>query len=189
MVYRTQPNFPRCNGACDAAEEHVMRFIRNDMVILRFRAGDRFSIAGHYPLLAEYRGGTPLYCAYYEGNFPGQSGKQRIDIAILNGIRPENIKFVSRLSDGSFVTTVCKDIRVYALRYDPYAYDLCERYSSREKEDVPGIDATGPFSWKFERRLPDIKVRKPISPDEASIRAPRLLWVESLIDWCDEDIL
>ena len=48
---------------------------------------------------------------------------------------------------------------VLVLRYDPESYKLCEYYASQSKEAI-GMDATGPFSWKFRRNLPDIKALK-----------------------------
>lgn len=77
---------------------------------------------------------------------------------------------------------------VPALKYDPHSYNLNKHYTmNAEGED--GMDATGPFLWKFHRKLSGIpENQESMSPEEASIRAPRMLWAEVLVG-SDEDIL
>lgn len=107
-------------------------------------------------------------------------------VAIPNGIRPVDIKIRGHSVDGSVTlikSSSWKDIYIQVLRYDPCAFALSEYYSSRGKE-ADGMDAIGPFSWKFHRKLQDIGAREQAS----CIRASRILWREALIEPTEENI-
>lgn len=157
-----------------------MEYDWEDFVAVHFDGGHTFTSTGHYPFIAGYTtAGEPLYSAYL--SIPGKPS--HVDVAIPNGVRLENIRIKLHYADGS--TTLTKpygSISIYALRYDPSAYDLSEYYSSKVKE-AGGMDATGPFSWKSIKKLPDPRPDEQLSVDEASIRAPKMLWVEVLFEF------
>lgn len=69
---------------------------------------------------------------------------------------------------------------IHALRYDAHKYVLCARYSSQSRNEGC-MDPTGPFSWTFHKKLPNMDSSNAMAPDEATIRALRLLWYEVFI--------
>ena len=148
-----------------------------DLVVLIFDAADNFSSAGHYPLIAGYtEDSRPLFYSV--------DHERLYKIAIPNGYRPERLKIRTHYTDGSTDIKMLGSFRVYALRYEPHAYEMCEKYSS-PGENANGMDATGPFAWNFHKKLPDHnKAREgDVRPDRASaIRAPGFLWNEILIE-------
>lgn len=147
-----------------------------DLVVLIITTADIFSSAGHYPLIAGYtEDSEPLF---YSVNH-----EKLYSIAIPSGHRPERLKIKTHYLDGSTDIKVLGSFRVYALRYEPHAYEMCEKYSSRE-ETANGMDATGPFAWNFHRKLPDNGAREShVRPDKANtIHAPGFLWNEILIE-------
>lgn len=161
-----------------------MEYDSGDAVSLCIEAGCTFSSAGHYPLIAgNSAAGVPFYCAQL-------SETRCFEIAIQSDVRPEEIGLKLYNADGSI--TIIKpqyfgqSMLIEALRYDPHAYELSEYYSSR-KEEANCMDATGPFSWKFHRKLPDIQPREKLSCGEASIRAPEILWLEAFTELNDEE--
>lgn len=124
-----------------------MEYDDTDIAILKVQTGDTFRIAGHHPLLAGYTAdGEPLY----------MSEKSFCDIPVPENTQPENVKIRKHYLDGSTIIEAISHFSVSMLRYDPESYNLCEHYSSQKKEEI-GMDATGPFSWKFHRMLPDNK--------------------------------
>lgn len=158
-----------------------MEYDRENIVTLTIHSGRVFSSAVHYPLIAGYTiAGEPLYCALLS-----PSG---LDIAIPDGVCLENISIREHNAGESAKLIESSDrlLLVDALRYEPRAYVSNKYYSSRERE-MDAMDATGPFSWKFHRKLPKIKSRNQASLDETSNRAPKsLLWSEVVIE-LDED--
>ena len=157
-------DYKHCSGECGAVEEHVMEYDDTDIAILEVRTGDIFRIAGHHPLLAGYTAdGEPLYMSEYFFR----------DVPVPENAQPENVKIKEHYLDGSTAIEARSHFSVSMLRYDPESYDLCEHYSSRKKEEI-GMDATGPFSWKFHRMLPDSK------PGEVWPHGP--LWCEVLTE-------
>ena len=168
-----------CNGECGATEEHMMEYDNQDLATLSVDARDTFSSTGHYPLLAGHtKDRRPTYCSTIHA-YPIVSGF--LDIPIQDNIKPDDIKIRIHYSTGSIVINGFSSIHIKGLRYDPGSYSLCEHYSSQAKE-ANDMDATGPFSWKFHRKLPDIKPPRSMSPDEAMIRAPEFIWAELLIE-------
>lgn len=66
-------------------------------------------------------------------------------------------RFLRRLEvKGTFGLTGIEEsdvaVFVLVLKYDVEAYDRCGLYAGRYSE--VGMDPTGPFSWKFVRKLP-----------------------------------
>lgn len=170
-----------------------MNFDGQDIVTLYMEAhsGGMFSSAGHHALLAGYAAsGRPLYTASIRSSvdsydFSGAS------VAIPDGVPLEEIKLKSHKADGSMAITALSHVDYIdfdVLRYDSPAYDLCDYCSTRGKE-AGGMDATGPFAWTFHRKLPDIKPRERISLNEASILAPRRIWLDVVIESDEEEAI
>ena len=84
-------------------------------------------------------------------------------IPIQENTRPEDVKTKWLYSDGRTDTRRIDCFYIPVLSYDPEAYSLCEYYSLKA-EDANGMDATGPFSWKFHRKLFDISSSDDMPP-------------------------
>ena len=69
-------------------------------------------------------------------------------------------------------------VYVLALKYDPDAYNQIKYNVDARKSE--GMDATGPFSWKFYRKLPDTEAQRQCSSPGFRHFWPELLWVESI---------
>lgn len=153
-----------------------MEYEIQNVISLYIDAGCIFSSTDHYPLVAGYTaGGEPLYDAWL--TIPG-AARTYARIAIPSGIRPERVTIKVHNADGSITLIQPSDatsLSVNALRYDPHAYDLNEYYSKRGKEECD-MDSTGPFSWKFYKRLPVIQTGK------------KVMWEEALIETDEEEI-
>lgn len=164
-----------------------MEYDSGDVATLSIKTGCAFSTTGHYPLIAGYTAaGEPLY----SGKLPDSYNFGYFDFAIPSNARPEEINIKLHNADGS-VTTFRppqdgQTVFITALLYDPHAYDLCNHYSIKGKE-ASGMDATGPFSWKFLRKLPATRFHEQLLPDKASIRAPLMVWVEASIELEEND--
>lgn len=156
----------KCDGECGAVEEHAMYYDEEDLLKLSISPKRVFSSAGHYPLIAGYTAsGEPLYCESTGG------------VAVPNGVRAGKVRIKVHYADGSTEQTLetWEIFQINVLRYNPQAYKLSGLYSSRG-EEAGGMDATGPFSWKFHRKLPDIQPREEPPPNKTSNHAARRLW-------------
>lgn len=150
-----------------------MEYNETDTATLTICYGRTFSSTGHYPLLAGHTAtGIPLYYAKFAGG-----------VAVPEGVQAGGVKVKIHNTGGStrLIEGHLKFIHVPALRYDPYSYKLSGYNSFRGKE-AGGMDATGPFSWKFHRKLPVTRPSERISPDEASLSLPEEIWRELLIE-------
>lgn len=147
----------------------------------------------------------PLYIA--------KEGKRLNDfhyLAIPSGVRLEHVGVRLHYSDGSVEIGAASFLDVPVLLYDPEAYSSIEYYLSQE-EFTGGMDATGPYSWKFSRKLPVVRKTTDelegshITDEEHSVQSgglaeesghaqrysftsrPReLVWIEALIDRWEE---
>lgn len=126
-------------------EEHIMEFDCEDLVILETKSGCAFSRESHYPPIAGHTGaGEPYYIS---------EGPELKSIAHLDAVQPEHTVINQHNAHGSAgLSRLSRDVRIYALRYDPDAYGMSEYYSSRGK-GADGMDATGPFSSKHQKKL------------------------------------
>ena len=79
-------------------------------------------------------------------------------------------------------------MHIPALRYDPAAYTQ-SKYYMNDAGESEGMDATGPFSWKFHRKLLYATPQEQAHLGAASMSEPRSLWTEPVMGWREEDIL
>lgn len=132
-------------------------------------------LVGHHPIVAGHTvAGDPIYFTSLIGKGPyGHS------IIIPSGARPENIKIKRYHADGSIALfpPCYESVALDALRYHLQAYEWSEYYPSKGKE-AGEMDPTGPFSWKFHRKLLDTPSWKQLCP----IHAPLVLWREVSIE-------
>lgn len=158
-----------------------MKYDQEDAAILEVDVEGTFASDGHYPIIAGYTAaGEPLYYSWINL----VESYRTITIAIPSDVTRENIKLKVYKEDGSIAIAELAsdgDLYIVTLRYDPHAYDSSELHASRGKTAC-GMDATGPFSWKFHRALPDIQPQEQLDPDKASFYAPQILWVETLVE-------
>lgn len=135
----------RCNGECGAVEEHVMEI--NGYMILQVKPEDSLSTAGHHPVLAGYSpDGSACFIAYNAVEIPH---------TVCDGTRSKDLRFRAHYEDGSVkdedIYAQKHDImKVFCLRYDPFVYE----HTDGASPNSVGMDATGPYSWKFNRKLP-----------------------------------
>lgn len=158
-----------------------------------------FSKQDHFPLFAGHAlNDEPLYFAYLQ-----QTGPHVLHLAVPDGACPEKLRVRFHFMDGSIKETVFRPGRVtlavHVLRYDPDAYSRSKHYPPKAGISDE-MDATGPFSWKFHRRLPDTQSKVESSLDEMitahaeprrcrSDAVRRLRWVETVVEPHEEDIL
>ena len=153
----------------------MLKYDKADTIVIHVhpqKAFSTFSSAAHHPIVVGYTDdGIPLY-------FAEMLSVDESMIAIRDGTDLRKTRIRWRYSDKIVTKRISSCSRtdvlmVPILKYDPYAYELGTKYMSKVGM-TEGMDATGPFSWKFHRKLP----RDLVSVDEPSIHAPRLLWAE-----------
>ena len=138
-----------------------------DIATLCLRDGENICSAGHYPLLVGYTvDGEPLYML------------ELPHIPIPENARPGYVKIKEHYAypKGSTYIRTIEGFLVLVLRYDPESYNLCKQYSPQAKEAI-GMDATGPFSWKFHRKLQDIEARE----ENRRFCGDKVIWSEVLV--------
>lgn len=132
----------------------------------------------HYPIISGYTSdGKELY----HGQL--RFGSRTFGLSIPNGVRPEKISLKRHYSDGSMEVLDNSDsigpLSVTVLAYDPDTYSLNSMYLSRQSSEADNMNANGPFSWAFSRKLLS---RQSLSTSKAKDGKRRLLWTETLID-------
>lgn len=199
-------SYAKCNGECGATDEHLLRYVARDTTAICIDKASTFLQHGHYPLVA---GRTPdgelLYLAKISAR------KKQHYLAIPNGIRQQKIKLKVHYADGTEKSATSSIIdgsmKIPVLAYDPESYKSSGYYASR-REFSGGMDATGPFSWKFNRKLSKkqkatdgIESSESVNgkrgkrtegvegqPEDAMlrqllVRGPEIEWVQALIDY------
>lgn len=173
----------KCNGECDAVEEHTLRYASNDTAELDIHICATTSLRDeHYPLIAGCKPDVEIvYIVEAHTDAIGHS----VFVAIPDGICREQLSLKLYYLDGSEETVDSYLAEVPVLLYAPEAYSLTEYYSS-QWEHSGGMDATGPYSWKFSRKLPDTRESADAAEGCESDDEKEVLWAEALIDHWDE---
>lgn len=139
-----------CKGECGGYEQHCVDFDPIDLLPIRLTQETGISLKEHHPFLAGYTpDGRPSYVFWL---------RDQHDILHYGcGPTVREARFLRQLEvKGAFGLTgiVESDVAVFVLvlKYDVEAYDRCGLYADRYSK--AGMDPTGPFSWKFVRKLP-----------------------------------
>lgn len=112
---------------------------------------DHLSIAGHIPFLAgAAEDGGKLFIAR-----ACDLSKRIVMHGVAAGTRPSNLICRVHCVDGStydedLYPQTGKGMQVLCLRYDPFIYNMKKSASA----DCIDMGATGPYTWKFNRKLP-----------------------------------
>lgn len=134
-------------------EEHVLTYVSEHITELSIDGNVPFLRDGHYPLIAgsSYASnGNPLYVAKA---WMKSLGSHYQYLAIPDGVRLERLSVKLHYSDEPAQIIAVTSLDVPLLSYDPSAYAAADCYSSHWKSPS-GMDATGPYSWRFSRKLP-----------------------------------
>ena len=139
-----------CEGECGATEEHVMQFDWYDVMRIQVARDKPLSMCGHHPLVAGRQADGRLsyvFELYPEDDlwYPG------------SGPTAEEARFLQRSPEANFILaspSLSDKLSIYVLRYDLSAYMDCVYYVDKMRIEDTGMDAMGPFSWRFRRYLP-----------------------------------
>ncbi|KAI5121793.1 hypothetical protein M0805_009785 [Coniferiporia weirii] len=145
------PWYPdECDVDCEGADEDILEYHTNDVLPLHIPKGTPFSLMGHQPLLAGYTAqGERAYVAMATLSSPPWN----TPCTITEGARPEDLRVRVR-ADSSGGNGRVRVVAPVSVDVDVLAYELGAY--ARSGIGVDGLDATGPFSWRFVRRLPSV---------------------------------